>query len=153
MGGYRTYQSEILTNIYEKYHSPAIRQAHKKVWAIYRQIWLDNSKNDDEASMLSSRGEPITIEMARAFLRKTERTSEEYIAIDSLFGLWTYIMMLVFQKALDINQLSAFATPRILGLLYPIDEAKASLYGYGTHSTLSLKRLYECWKNKYPKSF
>ena len=103
--------------------------------------------------MRASRGEPITPEMAKALLKKIAKKPDDYVAIDNMFGLWTYIMLLVFQKALVIEQLSAFATPRILGLLYPLDEAKATTYGYGTHPKLSLKRLYEYWKKKYPKSF
>lgn len=149
----KTFKAELIATIYEKYHSPEVRQDHRKVWAIYSQIWMEYCDDKQEANMHTSRGEPITADMALAFLKKMEKKPKEYIAVDNMFGLWTYIMLLVFQKSLKIDHLSAFATPRILGFLYPIDEAKASLYGYNTHTKLSLKKLYEFWKKKYPESF
>jgi hypothetical protein len=103
--------------------------------------------------MYTNKGEPISIEMARNILRKFDKQSDEYIAIDNINGLWEYIMMLIFQGILDIDELSVFTTPRILGFLYLLDEAKASLYGYSTHQKKSLKNLYEMWKKKYPESF
>jgi hypothetical protein len=149
----RTYKAKIIAQIYEKYQSPNIRKNLQTVWEIYRQAWRETCKDDAEAAMYTNKGEPISMEMARNVLRKFDKQSDEYMAIDNVKGLWTYIMMLVFQGILDIDQLSAFATPRSLGFLYPLDEAKASLYGYNIHPKTSLKNLYEMWKKKYPESF
>ena len=149
----KTFKAELIASIYEKYHSPEARQDHKKVWEIYNQLWMEYCDDKQEAKLRTARGEPIASDMALAILKKMEKKPKDYIAVDNMFGLWTYIMLLVFQGALKINQLSAFATPRILGLLYPIDEAKASHYGYSAHPKLSLRKLYEFWKKKYPESF
>lgn len=149
----KTYKAGLIASIYEKYHSLDMRQDHKKTWAIYYQAWMEHCNNKEEAKKLTTQGEPITKEMAISIVKKMEKSPKKYAAIDNMFGLWTYMMLLIFQKALNIEELSAFATPRILGLLYPIDEAKASLYGYKTHPKYSLKKLYDVWKKKYPTSF
>ena len=149
----KTHTAQIIAQIYEKYHSPSIRKDFQKVWELYGQAWHSSCNDDTEASIYANKGEPISMEMAREVLRKYDKQSPEYIAIDNVNGLWAFMMMLIFQEIVDIDELSTIATARILGFLYPIDEAKASLYGYTTHPKVSLKNLYETWKTEHPNSF
>jgi len=149
----KTYKAGIIAQVYEKYHSPSIRKDLQKVWEIYGKTWYGYRESAKEASNYADKGEPISMEMAMEVLNNLDKNSPEYIAIDNINGLWTYIMMLAFNGILGINELSSFVTPRILGFLYPLEEAKASKYGYSTHRKFSLKNLYNVWKKKYPKSF
>ena len=149
----RSYKAEIIVQLYEKYHSPSIRKDLRMVWKIYSDVWHAHCEDATKALEYVNKGEPISAEMAVKVLEKLDKASPEYIAIDNISGLWTYIMMLAFNHILSIDELSSFVTPRILGFLYPLDEAKAKKYGYQIHPRFSLRNLYTEWKKKYPESF
>jgi hypothetical protein len=149
----KTYSTEVITQIYNIYHSETLRQDLQTVWSLYHQVWRDACEDEEEATKSANGGIPISEKAARELVQEMRRTSPEYRALDNVIGFWTYVALLISQRVLDVQRISAFATPRILGFLYPIDEAKAALYGYKIGPRLSLKHLYGLWQDKHLESF
>ena len=150
----RTYVFQVITQIYNSYNSPTMRQDLQTVWKLYHQAWKSVHKdNSEKAKEKANSGIPISEDVARDCFQNIEYGSPEYKALDNVVLFWDYIAVLISTKVLSIEHLSAFLTPRVLGFLYPIERAKANYYGYRVEPMSSLHRLYESWKRKSPDTF
>lgn len=150
----RTYALKVITQIYDTYNSPTMRQDLQTVWKLYRQAWQSvHIDNTDKVKEKTNSGTPIDADTARDFFKNIEVDSPEYKALDNVVLFWDYTAVLISAKVIRISHLSAFLTPRILGFLYPIERAKANFYGYSVEPKSSLQGLYEFWKRKSPDTF
>jgi hypothetical protein len=150
----KTYTIQLITQIYNIYNSPAMRQDLQIIWRLYRQAWQSIYKdNPEKANEKTNNGSPISDDFAQKFFQEVESNSPEYKAVDNVLLFWDYIAFITSRKMLKINDLSAFMTPRILGYLYPIERAKANYFTYNVEPASSLQSLYERWKRISPATF
>jgi hypothetical protein len=150
----KTLSMEVITHIFTSYSSVEMNENFVVVWKKYLEMWQGVYPEDpNKAAEKVFYGVPVSDEAAQAFYDETDPDSEESRAVDSVLLFWLYVSLLVSQKILDIEQLSAFMTPRILGFLDPIERAKARKFGYQVEPKSSLQKLNERWKKKYPQTY
>jgi hypothetical protein len=150
----KTLSMNVITQIFNTYSSAAMNADQVEVWRIYLHLWQEVYPDDTEAASAKMlHGEPVPPEEARQFMDEIDPESPQFKALDSVSLFWSYVALLISQDILKIEQLGVFMTPRILGVLYPIEKAKAEKYGYGVEQKSSLQTLYERWKRKYPNMY
>ena len=127
----------LFVELHRIYHTDAIFAATQTVWEIYSQY----QKNTD--------GTPVTRKQALEFVHNTDRQSREWKATHEITSFWRYLSLLVRQSLLDeIIAFEAFSSPRILGFLYPVEEAYREYHGLNKDYNTSLHRLYDRWKSR-----
>lgn len=130
----------LISEIQKQRWSESIFNSLRIVWKQYH-VYQENAEE----------GEPITFEQAWNFVAEYQQKegSEEWKAVHELIGFWHYIAVLVKRGFLDEEIVtSAIGSPRVLGFLYPIEEAFAE-YNTKTYvPSVSLKWYYELWKTK-----
>jgi hypothetical protein len=150
----KTLSMNVITQIFNTYSSAAMNTDQVEVWRIYLHLWQKVYPDDPEAASAKMlHGEPVPSQTARQFMDQIDPESPEFKALDSVSLFWSYVALLISQDILKIDQLAVFMTPRILGVLYPIEKAKAEKYGYRVQPKSSLQTLYERWKRKYPNVY
>ena len=124
----------LIAGLHQLYHSEATFQATQRVWALYRH------REGEDAD-----GTPITNQQARQFVAEVDRFSDDWKAVHDAMSFWRYLNLLVNQGFVDESiAFGAFSSPRILGFLYPIENA---FVGEGRLAyEESLQSLYERWK-------
>jgi hypothetical protein len=155
----KTLSMQVITQIFTSYSSTAMNADFVIVWKKYNELWQKAEGQDSEgqdAQNISQKvlnGVPVPADMARLFYEDADLESDEFRTVDNVLLFWSYVALLISQGILKIEQLAVFMTPRILGFLYPIEEAKAEKFGYTIEPKSSLQELYKRWKRKYPKMF
>jgi len=144
----QVYSRDNITQIFRLYSSETMRRDLQTVWRIYHDTWKTTCNGDtDKARANTISGKPIEYEVAKRYIENIDISSADYTAIENVTLFWDYIALLVSQKNLDLRHMSAFATPKILGFLYPLENAKAKRYGYVNSS---LESLYKKWQWEIP---
>jgi len=130
----------LLSEIQKQRWSESIFNSLRIVWKQYHAY----QENADD-------GEPITFEQAWNFVSEHQGKdgSEEWKAVHELTGFWHYIAVLVKRGFLDEEIVtSAIGSPRILGFLFPIEEAFSKYNKKTNIPKVSLKWYYDLWKAK-----
>lgn len=130
----------LISEIQKQRWSESIFSSLRIVWKQYHAC----QENADD-------GEPITFEQAWNFVSEYQNKegSEEWKAVHEVTGFWHYIAILVKRGFLDEEIVtSAIGSPRILGFLYPIEEAFAKYNKKASVPDISLKWYYYLWKAK-----
>jgi len=124
----------LIAGLHQLYHSEATFRATQRVWALYRHY---QGKDADE--------HPITDRQAQQFVAETDRFSDDWKAVHDATSFWRYLNLLVNQGFVDEPiAFGAFSSPRILGFLYPIENAFVGEGGLAYEE--SLRSLYDRWK-------
>ena len=104
------------------------------MWALYRHY-----QGEDAG------GTPITDQQAQQFVVEADRFSDDWKAVHDATSFWRYLNLLVNQGFVDEPiAFGAFSSPRILGFLYPIENAFVGEGGLAYEE--SLRSLYDRWK-------
>jgi len=131
----------LVTELHKLYHSDTMFRATQRVWELYNSY----QENAD--------GTPITPQQASQFVKETGEQSPEWKAVHNTSLFWRYLALLVNQGLVSEDIVfGAFTSPRILGFLYPIEQAFLKHTERTFNYNRSLKRLYDLWKSRQGKS-
>jgi hypothetical protein len=122
----------LFTELHGIYQSDSTFAATQQVWELYKRC------------IPSADGTPISEKQALQFVEETDRSSKEWKAVHDASTFWRYLTLLVNERFIDQElAFHAFASPAILGFLYPIERAFLSeAFDYRR----SLQSLYDRWK-------
>jgi hypothetical protein len=142
----KTYSAELISQLYTTYQSEELLDDLQIVWGIYHKIWEQDSTSKESADIKTNGGLPIKQDKAEKLVEELASASAEYRAIHNTIYFWTYLSFLLYRKALTVAEITAFTSPRILGLLYPIEIAIAARRSTKLNPQYSLKRAYDIIK-------
>ena len=122
----------LFTELHGIYQSDSTFAATQQVWELYKRC------------IPSADGTPISEKQALQFVVETDRSSKEWKAVHDASTFWRYLTLLVNERFIDQElAFHAFASPAILGFLYPIERA---FLGEAFDYKRSLQNLYDRWK-------
>ena len=148
----KTYSMDLLSQIYEMYHTDTMYQALQIVWQVYHRLWQENSETPVDAKKKTNAGIPIPDEVAKKFIQEyidKKEDSVEWKAIHKVWTFWKYIVLLISEGVLDQRFITSFTSTRILGFLYPYEEVYSNLRGGKVNPETSFKRFYETMKSNH----
>jgi hypothetical protein len=121
----KTYGVELIGQLYAAYRSEEMLRDLRIVWKVYRKLWKDELGNStkDELDAKVNNGEPIPMAVAIEHFSDLAPETREYVAIHNVINFWTYITLLMNRKVITVKETTAFTSPRILGILYPMEKA------------------------------
>ncbi len=119
----KTNSIELIGQLYSTYQSDEMLRNLRKVWDIYRQLWIADSDTKETAVERVNKGVPIRYESALAYFKDLDLDSPEFRAIHSVINFWTYLELLLKRRALTPQEVGAFTSPRLLGFLFPMHKA------------------------------
>jgi hypothetical protein len=137
--------SGLFTELHKIYHDDKTFDAIKTIWEVY------NRQQEDANGKLISREQAMKIVK---IVDEQDKESPEWKAIHNMSLFWKYSSLLVQNGYLDEEiAFEAFTSPRMLGLLAPIEKAFIEYYHHdGEEIDLQtpLMWLYNRWK-KYSR--
>jgi hypothetical protein len=125
----RTNTIELIGQLYAIYQSASMLSNLKTVWDVYREIWIADSDTRETAIERVNKGVPVRLDSAIAYFKDLEVDSREFRAIHNVINFWTYLELLLRRKALSPQEVEAFTSPRVLGILSPMTKAYDARYG------------------------
>jgi hypothetical protein len=124
----KTYTVELIGQIYAIYQSEEMLRDLKLAWDIYREIWIKDSEDQKTAIERASQGKLIRLESAITYFKDLEVDTPEFRAIHNTINFWTYLELMLKKKAISPQEITAFTSPKILGLLSPMAKAYDIVY-------------------------
>ncbi len=139
----RNHGVELVRQLYSSYQSKNMLRDLRLVWGIYHKIWESDSPSKETAKENTNKGIAVNEYAANKYFEELDPDSDEYQAIHNLINFWTYLRLLVKRKALSKEEIIAFTSPKILGVLYPMERAYLKRYDLEWKPEASLKWLYD----------
>ncbi|MBC8180873.1 hypothetical protein H8E88_07095 [candidate division KSB1 bacterium] len=121
-----------------------LKKILKEIFAEHETLILKNIQTVE----IKANGVKLPNKRARQFVLHQDEKSEEWKALHNLMSFWRYINLLERDGYIeDIFAFEAFMSPRLLGFLYPVEEAYFENNGISISYEKSLKRLYDRWSS------
>ena len=139
----RNHGVELVTQLYSTYQSEKMLKDTQIAWSIYYEIWERDSSSPATARENVNRGIAVNEYASDEYFDQLNPESEEYQAVHNLISFWNYLRLLVKRKALLKEDITAFTTPKILGVLYPLERSFYKKFDLVWEPEKSLKWLYD----------
>ncbi len=120
--------AQLIGQLYTIYQSDEMLHDLQIVWKIYHRLWAADKVSKEEAIKKANEGVPVREDLAIKYFMKLKENSSEFKAIHRMINFWTYVELLLKDKALKPKQILAFTSPRILGFLCPMARAYEDRY-------------------------